>query len=286
MGNGRSTYDQRTIEFFDSIAEVYRSYYNESTMGGYKFVLRRERVLELFDKPGGRVLDVGCGPGVIVEALLAQGCSYYGVDPSAGMIREAKRHYHDRADITFSLGSATEIEYPDDHFEAVLCMGVLERVEDDDRALAEMVRVIKPGGTLIVTLPNCYSPYFLWRDYVFYPVISLLRPLYFAVSRKVRRPSIPGHRLYSVKDITRRLEGKGCAVRDVGLCVYSFLPPPFESWCPRLAVTLMRTAEPLRRGALRNLGAILVVKGRKSDGRAVALSRDSEAVAMAPAVRR
>ena len=269
MSNGQSAYERKTIEFYDSIAEDYRSLYSEATPGGRAFVIRRERALELFDKPAGRVLDVGCGPGIVVDPLLAQGCSYHGVDPSAKMVAEGKRRYRDQADATFSVGTVTQLEYPDDYFDAVICLGVLERVEDDDRAISEMLRVMKTGGTLIVALPNRFCPFYLWRNIVIYPIVALLRPIYRALSGKPRSPVLPGHRLYSARSISARLEGKGFRVTDIVFCVYSPLYPPLDAWFPRLAVSLMNWAERLRRGRPTNLGAALIVKARKIEARAI-----------------
>ena len=74
--------DPQTVEYFDAVAEDYLSRYRAVTPGGFTFRLRKQRVLKLFDKPGGRELDVGCGPGVMINDLLAQNCDFWGIDPS------------------------------------------------------------------------------------------------------------------------------------------------------------------------------------------------------------
>ena len=75
-----------TVEFFDQSSEEYYRSYEENSPGGYALRVRREKVLKLFDKPGGKVVDVGCGPAVMTQAMLERGCSFWGVDPSPRMI--------------------------------------------------------------------------------------------------------------------------------------------------------------------------------------------------------
>src|SRR5260370_31301008 len=60
---------------------VYSGHARE-TPGGFALRVRQRRVLELFDKAGGKVLDVGCGPAEVVQPLLSLGCQFWGVDPS------------------------------------------------------------------------------------------------------------------------------------------------------------------------------------------------------------
>ena len=215
MTKHKHTPDQQTVAYFDAIAEDYFSRYREKTPGGLSFRLRKQRVLELFDKPGGNVLDVGCGPGVMVEDLLARDCAFWGMDPSSTMIDQGRRYFGSRHNTHFSVGAAEETGFPDNFFDAVICMGVVERVKDNDVVLREMVRVLKGGGTLLITLPNKFSPYFLWRDFVFYPVVSLVRPFYYRLSGELRRPVIPGHTLYSATSYAGAVARNGCLVTDI-----------------------------------------------------------------------
>jgi 2-polyprenyl-3-methyl-5-hydroxy-6-metoxy-1,4-benzoquinol methylase len=92
--------------------------------------------------PRARVLDAGCGEGILVEEFHDR-LAIEGVDS----------HYQsDRV----RRGSVTALPYPDGSFDHALCLDVLEHLsfEDQDRALAELFRVIRPGGGLLVTVPN------------------------------------------------------------------------------------------------------------------------------------
>jgi len=259
----KSSLRSSVVNYYDETAAEYADRYRETTPGGLAFILRRQCVLELFDQPGGSVLDVGCGPGIMAESLLALNCTFSGIDPSPNMIAEAQRRFDSTARAHFSIGEAEAIPFPEDSFDAVLCMGVFERVADEGRALREMVRVLRPGGTLIVTVPHRFSPYLLWRNLVFYPIVRILRPVYYALRRQAPPDVAPGHRVYAVRSLVRMLGEHGCEVRDVAFCGFPVLWPPLDALFPALASALMARAEALRHGRWRPLAACVVVKARR-----------------------
>lgn len=258
----RGSETRDTVAHFDRIAERYQGYYQESTPVGYSFSVRRERVLELFDADGGKVLDVGCGPGVMAQSLIDRGCEFWGVDPSVRMIEVATTALSPNRRAHFQVGTATSLDFANGFFDAVICMGVLERINNDDDALAEMSRVLKPGGILIITVPNKWSPALLWRDNLFYPVAELLRPL----KRRAQSddgPAIRGHRRYSARAFRASIGRKGCDVSDVEYVVYNLLPAPIDSVLPQLNTKLMKATERLHHSRLRWMGGAMVVKARK-----------------------
>ena len=104
-------------------------------------------------RAGERVLDVGCGTGNLTVALGAsQVLAATGIDLSAPYIEYARRRVTDRA-LVFEVGDALNLPYPDDTFDRALSMLALDVLPDPSRALAEMHRVTRPGGT-VATLVN------------------------------------------------------------------------------------------------------------------------------------
>ena len=98
--------------------------------------------------PAHRWLDVGCGTGALCAAIRdhCEPSSVTGVEPSAGFLAVARERLSDR--VVFHQGSATEIPLEDASVDVVVSGLVLNFVSDQDAALAEMVRVTGPGGTI------------------------------------------------------------------------------------------------------------------------------------------
>lgn len=103
---------------------------------------------------GLRVLDVACGEGY-GSALLAQtALSVHGVDISADAVAHARTEYGHLGNAAFEQASATELPFPDAHFDAVISFETLEHLHEQEQMLAQIRRVLKPGGFFIVSSPN------------------------------------------------------------------------------------------------------------------------------------
>lgn len=91
------------------------------------------------------VLDVGCGAGMLTNALAAAGHSAYGIDLSASSLEVASQK--DTAkQVSYQVASAYSLPFADQTFDVVCAMDVLEHVEEPDRLIAEASRVLKPRG--------------------------------------------------------------------------------------------------------------------------------------------
>lgn len=111
----------------------------------------RERVA-----PGARIVDVGCGGGLLAEALAAGGLEVTGIDAAPALIDVAKLHLKEsglRVDYRAQLSSALAEEQPG-RFHAVSCMEMLEHVEDPQAILADCRRLLAPGGQLFLSTIN------------------------------------------------------------------------------------------------------------------------------------
>lgn len=107
-------------------------------------------------KPGARILDVGTSTGTNLRMLRDIGFSEVeGLDFSI----EAIRYCAEKGLGTVRQGDICAMPFEDSVFDLVLATDIIEHVEDDDRAVSEIARVLKPGGTVLVTVPAFQS---LW----------------------------------------------------------------------------------------------------------------------------
>jgi SAM-dependent methyltransferase len=111
-------------------------------------------------RPGGRVLDVGCGPGWTVEMLAGLGYDVDGLEPAADMIAIARErlagffrnHRIEPAPtVRFHCSSLEELDLEDGTFDGILCRASLHHVIDEEAGLARCFRLLKPGGVLGVS---------------------------------------------------------------------------------------------------------------------------------------
>jgi len=96
---------------------------------------------------GLRVLDVGCGGGYTCEFLARRGAKVWGIDPSAACIEAAQSHAkQELLSIRYCQGAGEQLPFGDRTFDIVTCVDVLEHVDSPSQTLAEIGRVLKPGG--------------------------------------------------------------------------------------------------------------------------------------------
>jgi 2-polyprenyl-6-hydroxyphenyl methylase/3-demethylubiquinone-9 3-methyltransferase len=107
------------------------------------------------DWRGKAVLDLGCAGGFMAEALARRGAVVTGIDPAAGAIAAARAHAAaEGLAIRYDVGAGEALPYADGAFDAVVCVDVLEHVEDLGRVLAEARRVLRPGGWFLFDTIN------------------------------------------------------------------------------------------------------------------------------------
>lgn len=128
-------------------------------------IRRRQLVLGALQlKPGEHVIDIGTGPGfVALEMADGVGASgrILGVDTSDPMLQLATARCADRAWVAFQPGSATQLPAADASFDVAVSVQVFEYVADVDVAIAEVFRVLKPGGRAVIVATDWDSV--LWH---------------------------------------------------------------------------------------------------------------------------
>jgi SAM-dependent methyltransferase len=141
---------------FDSIASAYDESLPVHVVEHY---LRKRTRFVLAHCPRGDGLDVGCGTGLLAERLANAGYQMVGVDPSEGMLEILQA----RTPLVHPVhASGTSLPFDDDSFQLVITVAVMHHIADPDQVrqtLAEMVRVVKPSGRVLVWDHNPRNPY-------------------------------------------------------------------------------------------------------------------------------
>ena len=147
------------LDAYDSMAEAYAAAIEENPRSTY---YERPAIMDLLpDVSGRRVLDAGCGPGVMMEWLLGQGANVVGVDVSANMLELAEQRVGDAAVLHMA-----DLEQPmpflaDSSFDVILTSGTLGYVRDWLTVFREFSRVLKPGGCVVFSVGHPCSEYTL-----------------------------------------------------------------------------------------------------------------------------
>ncbi len=102
-------------------------------------------------RPGHRLLDVGCGPGLLLGEAMKYGAGAWGIDMSHTALELARRHLS-RARV--HVCNAQNLCFGDDRFDFITCIGTFEHFLDGEQALAEMRRVLKADGRICIMVPN------------------------------------------------------------------------------------------------------------------------------------
>lgn len=141
---------------YDSIAETYGALNETSLANAY---YERPAILALAgDVADRRILDAGCGSGALSGALRDRGAIVTGVDSSAGMLGQARRRLGGDADLQ-QADLNSPLPFPSSTFDDVIASLVLHYLEDWTVPLAEMRRVLTPGGRLIASVNHPFSIY-------------------------------------------------------------------------------------------------------------------------------
>jgi SAM-dependent methyltransferase len=142
-----------------------------------KYPLGNERVaralnaiVQRLGAPRGRLLDLGCGGGQLCFEAARLGMHAIGVDIAEGMIARcrdsASQLPQDQQELLeFRVGNVIDTRLPDEHFDAVAALGLIEYLREDAPFLNEACRLLRPGGVLVLTCRNRLFNLFSQNDY-------------------------------------------------------------------------------------------------------------------------
>lgn len=184
-----------------------------------------------------RVLDLGTGEGQVARLLQAAGSEVVGVDPSQAQIRAAAERAGDEV---YALGAAAALPFADRAFDAVIACLVFEHIEAMDQAVAEVARVLRPGGRfgLFLNHPLLQTPGSgLIEDHVFDDRYWRIGP--YLIEQSLEEEV---HKDVFIPFVHRPLHRYINALAASGLVIREFHEPPppegtgFERSIPRLMV--------------------------------------------------
>jgi ubiquinone/menaquinone biosynthesis C-methylase UbiE len=228
------------ITHFDKLADKYGSDYVASTPMGYSFRVRRSKIMKLIeDLPqGSKVLDIGCGPGVYVMALLDKGFEVWGVDPAPEMIRLANDYLGNNPKVHFSVGDVENLSFPKNSFNSVIAAGLFEYLDDPSIGFRQIHNVLTGDGIFVVSFPYFWSFPRMWDRWLVSPLSRILRKF------RPKKETIESKE-FSPKKVAELIMEQGFKVEEIVFYNTRLLWTPFDRLFPSLAAQLSKMFEKL-----------------------------------------
>jgi len=218
---------------------------------------------------GASVLDVGCGAGAATlpaAQIVGPAGRVVGIDLSAGLLACAREKAAGQglANVEFRIEDMTALQYPDEHFDAVVSAFSIFFVDDIEALAGELWRMVKPGGTLAITT---------WAPPIFEPLETLLRMCALPELPDLRRTRSNMDLVMLPDLLERRMHCGGvasaCAVAEHG---FEWLPTPDDWWNMALGCGLRRIIASMDSEAAERTRARMVRWILDNDARTVATS--------------
>jgi 2-polyprenyl-6-hydroxyphenyl methylase/3-demethylubiquinone-9 3-methyltransferase len=151
-----STHDATEVGKFDALAHRFWDARGEFKPLHILNPVRAKFVADRAKLAGARVLDVGCGGGLLCEALFHAGANVTGIDLAEGMVEVARLHAAEQnLPIEYRLADAESLATTQAaQFDVVTCMEMLEHVPHPDVTVATLAKLVKPGGSVFISTIN------------------------------------------------------------------------------------------------------------------------------------
>jgi ubiquinone/menaquinone biosynthesis C-methylase UbiE len=269
-----ANHDTLVQQYFRSTFPYWEQIYADRTVYSRIYQERARQAIAYLDRVGlplqARVLEIGCGPGVMTTVIAGKGLDVSAIDCAPEMVartRAKAQRAGFESRVLARVGSIDSLSFGDATFELVMVIGVSEWLVSLTRPLGEIYRVLKPGGHLIISADN-YWPLNQVLDPLFNPV---LKPIKGCIGKALRYSGIqtlqPRVRAYSLKEFDTKLSDSGfrkIAGRTFGFGPFTFcnrrLLNDEAGW--ELHLTLQRLAD---QGTpfLRSAGLVYMVLAQK-----------------------
>jgi SAM-dependent methyltransferase len=228
----RVDHDALVQQYFRSTLPYWEEIYTARTVYSRIYQERARQAIGYVDSLGlplrAPVLEVGCGPGFITTAMAREGFNVSAIDSASEMVERTRARARQaglESLVLARVGNIESIPFADAAFELVVMIGVSEWLDSLRQPLAEIYRVLRSGGHLIISADN-YWPLHQVLDPVFNPA---LRPVKSCIGKVLRfaglRTPQPRVRTYSIREFDRELSDSGfnkVASRTFGFGPFTF----------------------------------------------------------------
>jgi SAM-dependent methyltransferase len=193
---------------------------NEADMAFKKRVRTIFEWLPPPDDENAVIMDCACGRGFYLNYYrYVSKVKLVGLELESDIIRKAHANVGHLPDITLVQGNIYRLPFPDDYFHGIILSEILEHLDDDVRGLKEVYRVLKPGGVVVITVPNAHYPF--WWD----PINKTLETFF---NTRIRHGTLAGiwanhTRLYELPDLENSVKQAGFEIEaERAFTHYSF----------------------------------------------------------------
>ena len=245
-----------------STSGLYNEDANEATDAYSDKLFRMRYVLEGVPRATEKdatLLDLGCATGAFFPALNEKGYSITGVDSVPFMVESARAFCREQQiDAKVQIDDCNNLSFDSGYFDACIAVGLIEHQVEDGPTLKELNRVIKTGGTLVITTRNRSCPYVrllglvdaiaYWRRYLISKISGGK-----SIGKKVSHG-----REHATRIFARKLGEYGFAVKQIRYSHFYLLPPPLDRLFPKAQSRYGKRMESLNDTVLGWLGSTTI----------------------------
>lgn len=275
MQQSRGNLKEDAIAYYRSKSSVYNERYSVRANGDLLWV-RHNAILDMVQgwslPRKSRLLDLGCGPGMLTRDLAKMGYRGTGLDASPAMIEHSSQQALAQGisdSWTYQLGDVEKVPFPDASFDGAVCSGVIDYVPTDDKLLAEVARVLKPGGRCLLCFTNKFGY-----------TVSLSTPIYWLkkipgmtyLASRLRSILVGGNqgamefnflpRKHRAEVARNSMARHGFRVETDRYVHFSLLPAPFCAMTSKLNLGIDEKLNALDRTPLRTIGSCYILSAR------------------------
>lgn len=252
-------YTRKVRVFHDTDAEKYvENRYGDRNITQFAYNVRRGIATSMMNTVGGRILDIGCGPGTFVSAVTREDRNIFAFDLSFQMVDQAKKRNTGNEQVFYSVGNLTELAFGSETLDGVLCIGVMGYIPTPDKAFAEMYRVMKHGAEAVVQISNAASV----KERIYERWLPSLKKMLGIKKKAGWGFDFPLYS-YSKKNFDKTIETSGFEIVDWSF--YDFHIPFLERLSMELAIRASKWLQRFgRKRAMSFLGSGYLAKIRKT----------------------